>query len=236
MKALLLAGGLGTRLGDLSRRKPKCLQIVGGVTILDRLVAQLSDVGVDEFLINTHHLGEQIYEHVNEAPWADRVTLVHEPELLGTLGTLRSNASFFAGQGGWVLHADNYVSGDLEALSYAFTRRLPALWGAMLTFHVEDPRDFGVVTRDEQGIMTGFFEKVEDPPTCLANAAIYRFDDRLLTYVTSQVQEGSDLSLDLIPRLVGRLLVVHHQFPVVDIGTPEGLVKARSLEALRDKV
>ena len=64
MKAFLLAAGLGTRLRPLTDHTPKCLVEVGGRALLDIWLDALAGVGVDEVLVNTHHLADQVEDHV----------------------------------------------------------------------------------------------------------------------------------------------------------------------------
>ncbi len=226
MKALLLAAGQGTRLGHLSRTTPKCLQRIGESTVLDRLVDQLSDAGVSEFLINTHHLAEQVHERVARAQWGARATVVYEPRLLGTLGTLRSNLDFFEDGPGWVLHADNFIEGTVEQLWSVYETKAAAVWGAMLTFRVLHPREFGVVTVDSQGLLSGFFEKVQEPPSDLASAATFVFGPEVLRLAGTLTEEATDISRDLMPLLNRRMAVVVHRSRIIDIGTPGGLAQA----------
>ena len=228
MRALLLAAGKATRLGDLSRTKPKCLHEIGGEVLLDRLVRQLAQVGVEEFLINTHHLADQVFEHVCAAPWASRATVVFEPSLLGTLGTVRANSDFLEGGDAWLLHADNFIHGDLVNLRRVYELRPPGVVGALLAFPTLNPQGCGVVTVDDNGNMTGFFEKVDNPPSRIASAATVVLDSAGVAYARALPNELTDLSRDLLPRLSGRLAVVVHPEPIVDIGTPDGLERAQT--------
>lgn len=229
MRALLLAAGKATRLGSLSRVSPKCLHEVGGVALLDRLASQLIDAGVEEFLVNTHHLADQVFDHVSAASWGERATVTYEESLLGTLGTLRTNVNFFQGRGGWVLHADNYIAGSLRPLKNAFDGRSAEMWGCMLTFEVEDPSSVGVVSVDSDGTVTKFFEKMPGAPSLEASAATFLFDARALELASGLPDSCKDMSQDLLPRLAGHLIAVPSELDVVDIGTPEGLTRARRL-------
>ncbi len=228
MRALLLAAGKATRLGSLSNTTPKCLHDVGGELLLDRVVRQLYEAGVEEFLINTHHLAEQIVAHIDNRPDRARFTTVFEPELLGTLGTLRANAGYFGSDAGWVLHADNFIGGSLLGLRHGFETRPADSWGTVLTFEAQDPTSCGVVMTDERGVVTGFFEKVPEPPSRQASAATFIFGPAALEVAAALPSADTDISRDLIPHLVGHLNAVDHDRGVIDIGTPQGLSDARA--------
>lgn len=231
MKALLLAAGKATRLGELSATTPKCLHRVGEEVLLDRVIRQLQEVGVEEFLINTHHLADQVAEHIARRPDHACMSTVFEPELLGTLGTLRANAGFFGDGPGWVLHADNFIDGSLIELREAFLSRPDGVWGSMLTFAADDPSSCGVVLTDEQSVVTGFFEKVSDPPSSQASAATFIFSPWVFALADQLPATATDISHDLVPELVGHLLATALHGAVVDIGTPDGLALAKRLGA-----
>lgn len=229
MKALLLAAGKATRLGSLSRTTPKCLHRIGNEVLLDRLVGQLREVGVTEFLINTHHLAAQIANHIDSRSDRRDFTLVYEPELLGTLGTLKANIKFFGSGPGWVLHADNYIGGGLQLVRAAFDQRPEGVWGALLTFKVEEPQNYGVMTTNTCGVMTGFHEKPLDSPSTQASAATFLFGPQVFNNVAGMQEDSGDISSDLMPLLIGRLVAVPTPSFVVDVGTPAGLAQAKFL-------
>jgi NDP-sugar pyrophosphorylase family protein len=62
MKALILAAGLGTRLGPFTNDKPKALVELNGVTLLERAIRKVTELGVSEIIVNIHHFGDQIIE------------------------------------------------------------------------------------------------------------------------------------------------------------------------------
>ena len=64
MKAMLLAAGYGSRLGEITAKKPKCMVNVGGQPILGHWLSKLNQLGVNKFYINTHYLSEQVEEYV----------------------------------------------------------------------------------------------------------------------------------------------------------------------------
>ncbi len=229
MKALLLAAGLGTRLGPLTADTPKCLMEIGGEPILLRLVRQLAEAGVGEFLVNTHYLADQVEACVRTSEFSDAIELVHEPVLLGTAGSLRTHWRFFDDEPGLVLHADNYFDFSLSPLIAGFTSRPTGIDMTMLVFEAEDPTACGVVELDGHEVVIAFHEKVPEPPTNLASAATMAFSPAIVLDLMALPEVPIDISLDLIPALLGRINVVRADGPVIDIGSAQNLERAREL-------
>ena len=84
MKALLLAAGLGTRLKPITNYTQKCLVPINGKPLIEYWLENLSNVGVQHFLINTHYFKEQMEQFVLKSKFRDKITLVYEEELLNT--------------------------------------------------------------------------------------------------------------------------------------------------------
>lgn len=231
MKALLLAAGKATRLGNLAKTVPKCLLEVQGEPLLGRLISQLQAVGVEEFIINTHHLAHQVETYIKRRHDRGKFKIVFEPELLGTLGTLRENFDFFEDGDAWVAHADNFILGDLAALRAAFESRGEDVWGTLLTFRVGDPWNYGSVVLNSQNMILRFEEKVTKPSSELVSAATMILDSRAMGLVNQLPADKTDLSCHLLPRMVQRMNAVEHPLPIIDIGTPFGLNRARTWSA-----
>jgi MurNAc alpha-1-phosphate uridylyltransferase len=84
-KAMVLAAGLGTRLRPVTETRPKALVEVGGKALLDHALDRLAEVGVEEAVVNTHHLANRIERHLAGRTWP-RIHLSHETEILDTGG------------------------------------------------------------------------------------------------------------------------------------------------------
>lgn len=230
LRALLLAAGLGTRLRPITLHTPKCLVPVSGEPLLGRWLRQLEYAGCEAVLINTHYLADQVEAFVQERPVGPmRVYTIHEPDLLGTAGTLRANRAFFEGSIGLLIHADNVMAEDLQGLLAAHAARCADCLLTMLTFRTDQPRSCGIVTTDPQGVLTAFHEKVADPPGNCANAALYAFDSPLLDHLTGMTPQPSDFSTEVIPTMMGRIQTCHTEQPYFDIGTPAALAAAQNL-------
>lgn len=232
LRALLLAAGLGTRLRPITEHTPKCLVEVAGEPLLGRWLRQLEAAGCEAVLINTHYLADQVEVFLQQrAPSAMRVQTIHEPELLGTAGTLLANRVFFEGATGLLIHADNAMAGDLDGLLNAHAARPSGCLLTMLTFRTDQPRSCGIVATDGRGVVTAFHEKVADPPGNCANGALYAFDASFLDRLACMEPLPSDFSTEVIPTLMGRIHTWHTHHPYLDIGTPEALVAAQQLLA-----
>ena len=89
--AFILAAGLGTRLRPLTEQLPKPLLEIGGRPIITYVMDHLLEVGVDRFIVNTHHFTEVYSEKFPEKQWRGvPITFRHEPVLLDTAGGLKN--------------------------------------------------------------------------------------------------------------------------------------------------
>jgi mannose-1-phosphate guanylyltransferase len=227
MRALLLAAGLGTRLQPITRSLPKCLVPIRGRPLMDYWFDRLFASGlVERALVNTHYLARQVEEHVAKSPWAERIDLVYEAELLGTAGTIKANRDYFGNDSFMVAHADNLTTFNVAHFIEAHAARPPSCAMTMLTFRTDDPRSCGIVEVDAAGVVKGFHEKVDNPPGDLANAAVYLLAPEVADFIAGFDKRVIDLSTEVIPHFVGRILVVVDGGYHRDIGTIESLRRA----------
>lgn len=227
MKAVVLAAGRGTRLRPLTDHLPKCLVTVGGKSLLDHWLDTLATVGVQDVVVNTHHLAPQVWDHVaTRAERMPHVRVAHEPTLLGSAGTLAAHAEFLASDEVFLaVNADTLTTFDLGELIAAHQRRRPL--ATVAVFHASDPTACGVLDVDATGRMVGFEEKPANPRGDLANAGMYAFHADVLAMITS-VAPPIDIGNHLLPRLVGSALTVDIGGAfLTDIGTPQALRGAR---------
>jgi mannose-1-phosphate guanylyltransferase len=229
MKALILAAGYGTRLGYVTKGVPKPLIKVGKKPILDLTIRKLLEIGISEIIVNTHFKADAIESYFASQKYPAHITLSYEAQLLGTLGTLRKHLKSLSNSDFVVMHSDNYFEDTLHGLVRTHLNRESQIVASMATFNTENPSECGVVIVDEKLQVTGFYEKVANPPTSTANAAIYIFSPSVQHDIAALPEEANDLSNDLIPRLVGRIITSKFNGPLVDIGTPEGLSRANKL-------
>jgi len=112
MKAFILAAGLGTRLGELSKEIPKALITINGKELLGILITHLKDQGFNEFLVNVHHHGQMVIDYLNENNnFGVQIHISDErDELLDTGGAIIKTRDFFIGNEPILIHNVDIIS------------------------------------------------------------------------------------------------------------------------------
>lgn len=216
--AVIMAGGLGTRLRPLTSATPKPLLQVGGKPILERIVQHLASAGIEEVVITTNYLAEQIEGYFGDgADWDVAIDYVRERERLGTAGALRHlkgrmkapflvmNADLltdFAVAEMFNFHGDHQAALTMAVRQYAF----------QVPFGVAEISDVAITALSEKPNYEFF-----------VNAGIYVVSPEALEAIPD---EGYFDITQLIDVLIGRGDNVVG-FPIhetwVDIGRPEDL-------------
>ncbi|HMB93038.1 MAG TPA: nucleotidyltransferase family protein [Rhodothermales bacterium] len=229
MVAVILCGGLGTRLRGVVDDRPKVLAPVAGEPFLGYLLDHLQGQGISDIVLSTGHLGELVEDYVGSGDrWGVRVRCVREPEPLGTGGALRFVADALDVQEPFlVLNGDTFFSDALSQL-VDFHAMRPEAQATLALVEVMQAARYGTVEADPKtGTVTAFLEKQPGRAgSAWINAGVYVLDPSLL----STIPPGRNVSLerDVFPRRIGRGLYAC-PFPdatFLDIGTPEDYARA----------
>lgn len=198
MKAVVLAGGTGTRLAPYTRILPKPLLPVGDRPILDIIIGQLRDAGVDEIVVATGYLSGLIETFFGDGlTYGVSISYAREVDPLGTAGpiaTIDGLDETFIMMNGDILTTPPYAE-LLEA------HRVSGAVATIATRPEEVEIDYGVVRLGEQVNGIHRIDAYEEKPTfvCQVSAGIYVFEPEVVEYVTP----GERLDF---PELLGRLL------------------------------
>ena len=225
MKAFLLAAGLGTRLRPLTDRTPKCLVPIAGKPLLEWWFILMQRHGITEFLINTHHLPDQVHDFVraNSGRYGLIPTITYEPQLIGSAGTLRENFEFVRDEENFfVLYADNLTDSDLTSLLDFHKSRSAML--TMALYRMDHPETRGIAELNFEGKIVSFEEKPKVPKSDLANGGIYVLSSKCEPYLT----DAFDIGFDVLPRLKDRMWGLEMSGYLKDVGTPESLSQANA--------
>ena len=167
MEAVILAGGLGTRLRSVVHEVPKCMAPVAGKPFLAYVLEWLSRFDIDHVVLSVGYLKEVIFRFIDSRTWPFEISYAIEEEPLGTGGGIRLALTRCRGNHVFVLNGDTFFNVDLRALPFV----------APVTLALKPMRSFdryGAVDWDGD-LVTGFREK-QPCAEGLINGGVYAID------------------------------------------------------------
>lgn len=225
-KALILAGGKGTRLRPLTDTIPKALIEIHGRTITEHLFDLLKKYGIKEIYISVGHLKEKIIDYFKDGTnFGVKIQYIKEYEPLGTAGPLKIGREFFK-ESLIVSNGDELKKIEIDKM-YELHKKLKALATIALT-KVEDPSQYGVA-RVEKNKILEFIEKPkkENAPSNLINAGFYIIEPEVI----DMIPDGFCMfEKDIFPKLAvqGKLAGFSFSGQWFDTGNAERLERARN--------
>jgi NDP-sugar pyrophosphorylase family protein len=226
-KAVILVGGLGTRLRPVVASKPKPIAQVGDRSFLELLICQLRSQGIREVVLCTGYLANEIEKEFRDGSGLG-VTIEYskEPHPMGTGGAVKlaepllRNASDFL-----VMNGDSFME-----ISFSKMLETHRESGAMITMAVLRMRNenrYGTVQMNASDQVIGFTEKGVANSEGFVNAGIYVFSSRVFDYIP----DGKvSLENDVFPNLLSQGIHASRQEGIfIDIGTPEDYARAQNL-------
>ncbi|MBT9136748.1 MAG: D-glycero-alpha-D-manno-heptose 1-phosphate guanylyltransferase [Firmicutes bacterium] len=223
MKAIILCGGLGTRLGALTRNTPKPLIDVAGRPFLAHVLDKLCIPEIDAFILATGFHAEKVSD-VIRSTWQDRTVLYSvESQPLGTGGAVRLAMEKFALEHALVVNGDTLFDCDLHSIVAGFEA---SPWATRMALrHVDDCTRYGRVQLANDNRVIGFGEKGH-AGAGLINAGVYvQRRSPLLSYGAAPFSFELDYLAKLDPAWPIQGLVEEGYF--IDMGIPEDLARAR---------
>ncbi|MEV1120433.1 NDP-sugar synthase [Actinosynnema sp. NPDC049800] len=173
-EAVVLVGGKGTRLRPLTLSAPKPMLPTAGVPFLTHLLSRIREAGMTHVVLGTSYKAEVFQEHFGDgAALGLELEYVVEDVPLDTAGAIRNVAHKLRERDVVVFNGDILSGVDLRAV--VDTHRKAEADATLHLVRVDDPRRFGCVPTDDDGRVTAFLEKTEDPPTNQINAGCYVF-------------------------------------------------------------
>ena len=226
-KAVLLVGGLGTRLRSVVASAPKALASVGDRPFLELLVRQLRHQSIRHLVMCTGYLAEEIEKELGEGrEWDVTIEYSKEPYPMGTAGAVKfaepllRNVSDFL-----VMNGDSFMEIDFQKL-INFHRKSGGI-ATMAVLRMKNEMRYGTVQVTSGGRVSGFTEKSDGDLNGSVNAGIYVFNRRIFDHIP----EGpASLERDIFPKLLDHGVYASKQHGVfIDIGTPEDYARAQDL-------
>lgn len=214
MKAIILAGGKGTRLPHSAKNIPKALIEVGGKPILQHQLGLLEKHCFNDIRLALGYRAEQIIRYLN-----GNYEYVVEPEPLGTGGAIKFSSQDLR-EPFMVLNGDVICDVDLQAFAKANQKNTNSI---IISYHSNNT-DYGLVEVDEEGKIKSFTEKPQEPKNGYVNVGIYILQPEI---IASHPVDAFSIEYDLFPCLAaqGALHSFKYNGKWTDLGTEERVKK-----------
>jgi mannose-1-phosphate guanylyltransferase len=225
-QAILLVGGLGTRLMPLTRNSPKPMLPIAGLPITEHQLVKAKKAGITSLVLATSYLSDVFIPYFGDGSrWGMRVQYAVEEEPLGTGGGIRNASQFLNDEELIVILNGDVLSSHDLAGQIRYHKEHEADVTLHLT-HVDDARPFGCVPLDEEGRVIAFLEKMDNPVVNTINAGCYVFSPRVI----EEIPAGRSVSIEreIFPSLIARekpIFGVVDDSYWIDLGTPRALLQ-----------
>lgn len=229
MKAVVLAGGKGTRLRPTTLERPKPLVPVVNKPILDHIIDKLPGK-VDEVLLACNFEKKQIEDYYEGKEM--EVTVVDEPRPLGTGGAVK-NMEPYIDDDFLVFNGDVLSSIDIEKFIRCHEDKGGV--GTLSLWSVDNPTRFGIIGTNEEGRIVRFKEKPSSGEVFSnwINAGMYAYTPEIFDYIPSG--EKVSMEHEVFPELIEDLFGYKFNGYWIDIGTPSSYLQAHRLLQKQEK-
>lgn len=231
MQSAILVGGVGTRLGDLTKTTPKPMLDVAGRPFLRWLVENSIRFGNDDILLLAGHCADVIEEYLRGVELGARVRVVKEPAPLGTGGAIRFAASFLEKQF-LLMNGDLWF--DFNLLDLCTDNWPQAGIVRMAARRVSDISRFGAVDLALSGEVSSFGQHLKEHKPGLINGGVYRIErDGFMPYIPKT--GACSLELEVFPNIAadGKLYGREYNCLFIDIGVPDQFKAAQEIFPFR---
>lgn len=230
MKALILAGGVGTRLRPLSCTRPKLLFPIANKPLLDWTLERLAKSGIKEVILAVNYMAEAFMQRYGTSKYGMRLLYSREGRPLRTGGPIKKAEELIGHEEPFLV-----LNGDiLTNMNYADLIKKHKENDAIATialYKVEDPSRYGIAEMTEKNRILRFLEKPtrKEAPSSLANAGIYVLSPEIFNHIPS----GRPVSIEseTFPKLVEKRRLFGYDFEGlwIDIGELGDYLKANRL-------
>lgn len=222
MNAIILCGGVGSRLGEIVKTTPKVLIKIGDKTVFDWQMEKLAKLGVQEVVLAAGHLSDVLKRCVGESWNGIEIIYAVEPTRLGTGGAIKFAMNFVKNKENPTL----ILNGDvLTTVDFAdvYKNLKEGTDGIILGSKVEDASSYGTLFYDEDKHIKEFKEKEGKQIVGFINGGVYLFNPQVSKYFPDE--DAFSVEYDMFPNMKN-LHVYESEHPWIDIGVPERLAWA----------
>jgi mannose-1-phosphate guanylyltransferase len=225
--AILLVGGMGTRLMPLTSKTPKPMLQVAGVPFTEHQIRKAAQAGISEIVLATSYKAELFEPYFGDGrKFGIKIKYAVEESALGTGGGIRNAASLLEDCDQVVIFNGDVLSGHDLSAQIQFHINNKADVTLYLT-KVEDARAYGCVELLADNQVKSFLEKMENPVSNLINAGCYIFSRKVIDQIPAN--QVVSVERDTFPSFLSSGVKVYGYLDNsywLDIGNPHALVKA----------
>lgn len=223
MKAVVMAGGFGTRIQPLTNSRPKPMLPIINKPMMEHTMMKLKDLGITEFIVLLYFKPETIKDYFGDgSDFGIKITYVLPDDDYGTAGAVKLAEEFIGDENFIIISGDLVTDFDFQRI-FDYHKAKDAKLSITLT-SVENPLEFGVVIANENGVIEKFLEKPSwgEVFSDTINTGIYIIEPEILQYIPKN--ENYDFGKDLFPRLMREgveLIAGNAEGYWRDVGNPE---------------
>ncbi|MDA8801989.1 sugar phosphate nucleotidyltransferase [Candidatus Poseidoniales archaeon] len=234
VKAILLAGGHGSRLYPFTKYTQKTLLPLHNRPVIDYALGTIRRAGITDITIVSNQFIGQITKHVGAGLPDERIHYVLEEEPTGVADALNLARAYNEDCRLLIYFSDNITTVELTEEVGTFSNAEHPPGCILLARQEANPQAFGVAVLGQNGEVVDIVEKPENPPSDLAIGGIYMFDEAFWSFLDLGVEEkGEDFSITDVNRRyiqqgMAKLITVGED-TWVDCGTPDSLLHASNM-------
>jgi len=223
MKAVVMAGGFGTRIQPLTNSRPKPMLPIMNKPMMEHTMMTLKDLGITEFIVLLYFKPEIIQEHFGDgSDFGIKITYVVPDEDYGTAGAVKLAQEYIGDDNFIIISGDLVTDFDFQKIFDYHAEKKSKLTITLTS--VDNPLEFGVVIADEEGKIEKFLEKPSwgEVFSDTINTGIYIIEPEILEYIPKN--ENYDFGKDLFPTLMREgidLMAGYSEGYWRDVGNPE---------------
>ncbi len=222
-EAIILAGGLGTRLRSEIGDIPKPMAPVSGMPFLEILIRKLESEGIQHIILSLGYRSQSIIEHFQNRPVASSLSFVVEDKVMGTGGAIKLATKKMSTDYALVMNGDSYLDIDAAAASQFLNKyQSPIIFG----FDVDNTYRYGCIEY-EGSLITNITEKGRIGPGTIS-AGVYILPKGILDHFPSD--EPFSIEFDFFESITrkDRFRLFHSTNYFIDIGTPDSYKLAQA--------
>jgi len=227
MQAIILAGGSGSRLGNLVKNTPKPFLLVNKKPFVLKIVERLTNQGVKKIIFCLGHKPKKIVDFFSDgSKWGVEISYVIEDKLMGTAGAVRGAYKNISQSNVIILNGDSFCYFDIPNLVKQHQLNRADITISVL--ETSNPNRYGLVSFNKKMKISKFIEKNKnyEDKNYFINAGVYVIKKSLIKKINENKPES--LEKDFFPSFLDKnmqaFVIKNKKF--IDIGTPESLEKA----------